>query len=128
MKAENYSRAAILSLGEGVSIEEILSSIRKVLENQGRAKLYPRILKSMLRDIARFEKDTEATVRLKTTGNREKYQKAIEESLKKIGANSGERVIEDETIIGGYSVSIGGKMIDNTHKTKLVNLYRAIIK
>lgn len=128
MKVEDYSKAATELIADGKSVDEVLQNLQTLLKAHGALKQYPAILNQMLHDSEALAKADEAIIRIKSEDDLKRYREALKYAIHDLGGASDEHIIEDNTIIGGYSVSVRGRTIDNTYKRRLTNLYRAIIK
>jgi F0F1-type ATP synthase delta subunit len=128
MRAEFYSKATVKLLEEGNSFDSVLNKLTDLLRKQNKEKLLPSILSHMQKDIEAYEKSREIVVRIKDRHDYAQYQDDIRESLRVLGAQDGdEHIAEDETIVGGYSVTAYDKVVDRTYKKKLLTIYQSVI-
>lgn len=126
MRTKDYITAATELLREGKEDKAVLASLREHLSSRGRAKLYPSILRGIIRALAQAEKRDGVKVIVARESDTEKHAKEIKAHLKEIGAES-HTVEVDDTIIGGFIIRTKDTQIDQSHKHTLLHAYRALI-
>lgn len=117
---KNYLLAAKSLLREGATLPSLLSGLKSTLERHGHEKLYPNLLRSLLRNLEEG-KSSNTTVLVV----------AKEEDVDSFVHNSSldsTRVIVDKSIIGGHILTKEWKRIDDSYKTKLLTWYRRSLK
>ena len=124
----NYIQAVIEMILAGKNPDEVISGLQKTLEVKGHSRLYPSILRGVLR-VLETKKDTAGvTVTVATVPDVEKYKTTINSILEQLDGTIDFSTQVDETLIGGVVVSDGQTVVDKSFKTALLNLYRSITK
>ncbi|MBY0539090.1 F0F1 ATP synthase subunit delta [Patescibacteria group bacterium] len=93
-----------------------------------KAKGHLSLLSQVLRLTARASKKGITTVTVAKKNDTDKYKAGISAALKSLSADTHHVVIEDERMVGGYTVRAKGKLIDNSFRSALVSLYRSIAR
>ncbi len=125
---EQYIHAVLQVLKEGNEPKIALKGLKDTLSKRGHSKLESVVLRGVLRKLEsqKSSKDTVVTV-----ANDElliKQKSAINDAIETLSASDDYDVIVDKTIIGGSIVQTKSHIVDNSYKTKLVDLYRSITK
>lgn len=127
---DHYTQALLQLLetkNTAKEVNAVLEGLKNTLEARGHAKLLPSILRAAERTLPRDSAKKPILVLAKNSAAEIKKYKDEIESLQIAGIDD-PVVVEDSTIIGGYKVKTGELLIDGTHKTKLVHLYRTLAK
>ncbi len=121
MNPEAYAKAMMsLSSKEGQDADSIVKGLVSSLKARGALALLPKVLSAYTNLVAQRSSE-ESTVAVARSTD---AKGAIELS----GAPKDAKVIVDERLIGGYRLEKGGKLIDNTFKAKLLQIYRNATK
>ena len=127
MKLEEvYARALDSSIRGGIKAEDVLPRLVTILKRRGHIKLLPKIARNLERLLEQHTRTKTANVRVAKKTHEEKYKKEIDNARRELGLEKATTVL-DETLIGGYVVEGGSKMIDASYKTALLKLYRTFI-
>ena len=113
----NYAHALLEVIQKGMDSKKAVESLKDMLVRQGRLELLPRIARA-LRRIDEREKAARPRVYI-----------ADEKHAKKAFTESGlaeADVCVDETLIGGWRVEDGERLIDNSFKKHLLSIYSNI--
>ncbi len=122
---ENYTKALIASINEGISPQQALANLQTVLKKNGHEKLYRSILSKALR-LLEGRRSGITTVLVARESDLQKYESAIQNILNEFNVE-GDFVKEvDGTLIGGFQIDTENFRVDKTYKQKLINLYHNI--
>ncbi len=105
--------------------EQVIDGLKKTLAARHHEKLLPAILRGVVRELPRMS-HSGVVLTIKDSAALKENQKAVADLLKKYEVGAEPAVQTDPTIIGGFKLKIADTLIDNTYKTKLLNLYRRI--
>lgn len=125
MRTADYITATISLINEGRDFGEVLTNLKRVLEERGHQKLYRGILHGLLKATERKVKSQKPLVFLARESDLKKLETEIKTQLSKIEASDFESTIDD-TLIGGYVIKHNNKILDNSYKSRLVTLYRSL--
>lgn len=116
------------SLLLGQSPEAALINTKALLSKKGHLRLWPQILKATKRVLEAKLKShiPQVTVAKKGTITEAK----IKSTLALLGAVETESFTEvvDSTLVGGFTARFKGKLVDQSYKRALLNLYQNITK
>ena len=124
---ENYIKAVLDKIEEGVEPERVLSGLQDVLAKKGHTKLYSSILRGVSK-VLETKKSGTALVKVAKEGHYELHKDLIDKTIASLAGNAKPAVEVDDTLIGGFVVEASHKRIDNSYKTKLVSLYRSLTR
>lgn len=105
---------------------KVIAGLKVTLATRG----HERLLSAVLMGVARVLETRStgiATVTVAKSTDTTAHKKAIAEALSTLGANDSE-MVEDDTLIGGFIAEHNHTRIDNSYKSRLVNLYRSLTK
>ncbi len=126
---KHYIKAIVQLILQGRDVDAVLLNLSRVLKEKGHESLHSQILQGVASELAFKRKMTASAVVVASSKEAAIYKDAIEASLKKLDGKFKEAVFTtDETLIGGYIASHNGIQVNNSHKEKLVTLYRSITK
>ncbi len=120
MNPNAYAKAMLSLSKEGHNTDGIVKGLINSLKARGALALLPNVLRAYTNLIARKSSDKPVVAVARSADAKE----AIEQS----GVPSDTEVVVDERLIGGYRLEQGGKLIDNTFKAKLLQIYRNATK
>lgn len=130
MKAQQYAEALYQAVQEQTDegADACIAQLVALVRNRGHERLLPAIV----REYEKLEQVRDSTrgvvVRLVDATDRERHAAAIDADRRELGAtNETEQVVEDNTVVGGYSVEVRGRRIDRTHKRALFDLYSQLV-
>ena len=126
MRTKDYITAVTDLLKEGKDLDTTLASLKSHLGDRGRTKLYPRILRGLLRKSEHEETRKGVKVIVARESDAKKYAAAIETRLAELGVTAYSTEIDD-TLIGGFIVRTKDTQIDQSFKHTLLHAYRALI-
>lgn len=104
-------------VNEDVLVENLIKNLR----SRGREKLLPSIVRE-LKKIRMQERKKEPCVEIAREEDREKVRAGVDE----LGVST-YSVTVNPTLVRGWRVRAQGRLIDNTTKKALIELYRVII-
>ena len=125
MRTKDYSAGTFTLLKEGISPDEVLGGLRKVLESNHHLSLYPKILNALRAALLRDAHKGETRITLAHEADKTKLDEAIAHTSKKLDAQEPFTYTLDASVIGGYRIESNGKSIDHTYKTQLRALYKS---
>ncbi len=123
-----YVTALTSSLISGTAPEEVLLNIKSLLLRKGHLRLWPQILRATKRVLeAKLKSHSPQVTVAKSCVIAESK---IKSALVLIGVAETEAYTEvvDTTLVGGFTACFKGKLIDQSYKRALVNLYLNITK
>lgn len=123
---DNYVNAAVELIEAGTPVDVVLGNMKTVMDRKGHDSLYPSVLRSLLQTLEVRQVSKAPTVHI-SKANCDSL-KQVPALLAELGCNEKEyNTVIDPTLVGGLIVSHNHKMIDQCHKTKLINLYQSIV-
>jgi F0F1-type ATP synthase delta subunit len=126
---KHYIKAIVQLLLSGRDVDAVLLNLSRVLKEKGHESLHAQILQGVTSELAFKRKMTASAVVVASSKDAAIYKESIEAALAKLNGKLEEALFTtDETLIGGYVASHNGIQINNSHKEKLVTLYRSITK
>lgn len=127
MIVQDYSSAIFELLVKQGGDEAVFTSLQTLLKKKGHVKLYPHILKELLK---KFEKNALQTSTKVFVGREKDIQNLESNILKAVATLSPEKNFTthvDTTLIGGFKVVGKDKIIDQSYKKQLLAVYRSLI-
>lgn len=122
-----YVSALIASILAGQPVETALANLRTLLVKRGHARLWSQILKATERELT--VKLARVTPRVTLAKEGSVDAATITGALAVLGtADAQYDVSIDETLVGGFTVRVGDRVIDKSYKRMLINLYEKITK
>ncbi len=122
-----YIQATLQLITSGRDVEVLLRQLQRTLQRKGHLKLYPAILRGVLRALETKKDSLLPIVTLANESDKEKYAEQIRRALTALGANGDFSINTDPSITGGLIASYDNKVLDQSYKKALVGLYRSII-
>lgn len=116
---EAYAQALWQAIKGGKTPKEAVSAVHAMLVRQGRLGLIPRIERALKRLAAR---ESAARPKLFVA-----HQKDAKHALEKSGLDEAD-VYVDETLIGGWRLESADTLVDNTYKSRLLEIYSSVTK
>ncbi len=116
MKPNVYAKAMHLLHLEGKSDSEVVSGTITTLKKRGAVRLLPKVLKAY-KHLADRAQSTSSVLTIARASDK---AAALVES----NAKEGTVVKIDSGIIGGYRLESGSSLVDNSFKTRLLQVYR----
>lgn len=124
---DTYIKAVLQMIDSGIKSEDILSGLKRTLEERGHDRLYVTILSGVLRVLEAGSANT-ATVSVARKDDYDNHKEAIAKTLSSLKVEGEPAIAIDETLIGGYVVESNSTRLDASYKKSLVDLYRTITK
>lgn len=124
---EHYTQAVLQMINEGTAPETILEGLTKAMEQKGHMRLYPSVLRGVLR-ILETQKDADTIVVVARESDVSALSSQIESALTTLGTTEKPATKVDETLVGGVVVQHGNTVLDRSFKTALTKLYRSVTK
>lgn len=121
-----YVHAVMELLEGGSNIETVLGNLRIVMEKRGHAKVLPTVLRAVVRALEQGGAESVATITVAREADATALTADIKAALTALGADGAHTTIVDDTIIGGLIATYNHRQIDQSYRTKLLNLYQAI--
>ena len=126
---KHYIKAIVQLILQGRDVDAVLSNLDRVLSESGHESLKSSVLKGVVTELEARLKTNASSITVATDSAVTSQKDEISQALKKLGGSFDEAVVTiDPTLIGGYIVSHNATQINNSHKEKLVSLYRSITK
>jgi F0F1-type ATP synthase delta subunit len=120
MTPDTYSKAMFELSKAGKSADGIVSGLVKTLKRRGALALLPKVLSSYKRLVERAStQGAQLTVARSAD---------IDGARRASAASDDVRVMVDERIIGGYRYEEGGRLMDHSFKSALLQVYRNATK
>lgn len=116
------SNAYAAILREKGSEQGFIKKLRAFMAHRGHLSLLPEIVRVLERDPMRKG----ARVYLAKHEDGRKHSKDIRESLKLLGEEEAETIIDPDSV-GGYKVLANSNVIDRSYRTALVSLYQKTV-
>ncbi len=124
----HYIQAVIDLIEDGRDPSEIIKGLKKNLQEKGYESILPSVLHGVLKRLSAKSQNDSTTVTVARKSDLEKYSKMIKDALQEMGVDDSYETCVDENIIGGYIVKNKNKVVDNSYKKVLANLYHKITK
>lgn len=122
-----YIKAVLEQLLSGKDGEVVIKNLKVALAKKGHGRLLGAILRGALRQL---EHDVVAKApQIKVAKNNEEIVAKAKATLATLGSDSVliPVVKTDETLVGGYVVTVADKQVDASYKRALLNLYRKVV-
>ena len=126
MRTKDYIGAVTELLNEGHDINHVLPRLAETLARKGHSTLYARILHGVMHELTRQEARATAYVTVGSTEDRDRLAPRIKAALEELMITQEPVTHIDDTLIGGFTITKGDRIIDHSYKTQLVALYRAL--
>jgi F0F1-type ATP synthase delta subunit len=121
----SHAYAAVIREAEENNLSKpFVEKLLKYMKAKGHLSLLSQVVKLS----SRTSKKGRATVTVAKKHDAEKYKSSITAALKSLSADGHHVVVEDEQMVGGFTVRAKGKLIDNSFRSALVSLYRSIAR
>lgn len=127
MKATDYAHALYTLLRRGDDPAEVFRKLDTVLARRGHAKLKRAIVRELHRIVTARASDDTVTAHIARAADEKQYTDTITAEIDRLGATGSPRIVVDDSLIGGYQIATHDRLIDNSHKSKLLQLYRNIV-
>lgn len=126
---KHYIKAIVQLILQGRDVDAVLTDLDRVLVDAGHESLKSSVLKGVVIELEARLKTHASSVIVASASAVSSQEDDIAKALEKLGGSLPEAVVTvDPTIIGGYIASHNAVQINNSHKEKLVGLYRSITK
>jgi F0F1-type ATP synthase delta subunit len=123
---DNYIKAATELIEAGTPVETVLGNIKQVMNRKGHSALYVSVLRGLVQALELDQSSSMPKV-VVADANSAALEK-VRAGLATLGSDAKEyNTVVDPTIVGGLIVSHNHKMLDQSYKTKLRNLYQSIV-
>jgi F0F1-type ATP synthase delta subunit len=93
-----------------------------------RARGHLSLLSEIVRILERERVDSGAVVTVAHDASLKDFSREIKAALLELGEDKKHQTLVDPRAVGGYSVRANSKIIDNTYRTALVELYQSTIR
>ena len=123
---DTYIKAGFELLAAGQPVELVLKNLKQVMNKKGHTSLWTSVLRGLLTRIERENLQSLPTVVV--AKEKDLVVAKINTLLTELGSETREfTTIIDPTVVGGVKVSHNYRLIDQSYKAKLRNLYQAIV-
>ncbi len=116
MKPEVYAKAMFALKESGKNVDDVVNGTVASLKSRGALKLLPKIL-SAYKSLTRKMSSKGAVLTIARPGDESS-------ALKESSAPEGVNIKIDSNLIGGYRLESDGKLVDNSFKSVLLQIYR----
>lgn len=93
-----------------------------------KAKGHLSLLPQVLRVLDRMPNSNEAVVTVKSEEDVRRFKEEMKAFLSENGYTDKPRVVVDPNIVGGFTARAGGKMLDRSFRSALVNIYQQAVR
>jgi F0F1-type ATP synthase delta subunit len=122
-----YITALTSSLLATKDIEGVLKSTEALLKEKGHLRLWPSVLKGVVRALQKYEEDKTPQVTIASESSLDVV--ALKAALKELSLDTEvTRRTVDPTLIGGFIIQHQDKMLDKSYKRALVEIYHQVTK
>jgi F0F1-type ATP synthase delta subunit len=127
MRVSDYSKAVLALAHTGMNVDHAFTQLSSMLKTRGHVRLYPRILRDLEVRATKEAVKSTVVVTLARKSDESLLTEELAHALTLLGATSYELRI-DESITGGFIAEARERRIDQSHKHRLLTLYRSLIK
>lgn len=121
---ESYAQALWQMVEKGVSPEKAVSSLKKVLEREGRAALLPKIGRSFARIAEKEQKKTGMTLYVGKEKDAKGAAQVAGSVMEALNVPTKEFDVKvDDSLIGGWRLEGSGILVDRSFKKQLLEMY-----
>ncbi len=121
----SYAQALWKMVADGMDVRKAVHGLRDNLTTNGRLALLPRILRAFERLAERELRKNAATITIARESDERHAKAAVKSILVEMEiAGKDLKTQVDDTLIGGWRLEARGRLIDNSYKNQLVELYR----
>ncbi len=110
----------------GTPIEDILSAVQRILEKSGRRTLYKKILKQTLAALEQEHKRNTPYIQSATGSTLTEQRAEIESIIRELGGTAAPVEEQDDSLIGGFTVTYNNTIVDQSYKRKLLTVYESL--
>lgn len=125
MNVKHFAKASIALIIEGKNEDLVLANLRKELEKRGETKLYPQVLKEMVRTLEVEARKKRATITIARESDKKRLSKSIDRAITELGSPESNYII-DRTIIGGFIIRTRDSVLDRSYKHQLLSIYHEV--
>jgi len=123
---DTYIKVGFELLVSGQPVELVLKNLKQVMAKKRHASLWLSVLKGLLLLIE--SENLLALPSVVVAKEKDLVTEKINQLLQELSSETKDFTTTiDPTIVGGMKVSHNYRLIDKSHKTKLINLYQAIV-
>jgi len=121
--AQHYARALVDIKGEDVA-----SKLTGVLKEKGHLMLLPSVLSEYKKLKEEADKEDTARIYVNTKDDLEFFKDDIQKASGKLAFDVKEsQIVETPSVVGGFIIEKDGKEIDESYRSKLVELYKSLM-
>lgn len=121
-----YIKAGFELLAAGQSADLVLQNLKAVMDQKGHASLWAGVLRGLVLKIE--QENLKALPNVVVAKEKDLVTAKIEQILQSLGSEKKDfTTTVDPTIVGGMKVTYNYRLVDQSYKTKLRNLYQAIV-
>lgn len=125
MNADLYAHALYDSLKDSPDTEKYIANLVGILKERGHYKLLPEIL-SVYKRIDEQGQSKRSTLYVAKESDGNVFKDTIKQFKEEFNITEEVDVVVDETLVGGYTLRTSDKILDNSYKRSLLDLYRLI--
>ncbi|MBY0309806.1 F0F1 ATP synthase subunit delta [Patescibacteria group bacterium] len=123
---DRYITAILSLLREHHDAVSVIAGVRDVLTKRNHERLFPSIMRGVLRRLEDSVSGAEATVVVASEAELARNKEVIAKLLTSLEAKDEPRVVIDDSLIGGIIVSNNYQRIDTSYKRALASLYERV--
>ena len=123
---KNYITAILTLIAQGSDIQEILTGVRNTMEEKGHMRLYPSVLRGVVRILETKSYTAGVTLTIARESDLTLYAAQIKHALSHFPQTGTHNTHIDPSIIGGFIADNRKTVIDHSFKKALTNLYRSV--
>lgn len=113
---------------DSMSPHKAVSSLKEVLEREGRIALLPRIARAFERIAAKESNTSTMVLTVAREGDERAAKTAAKSVLAQLGADGSDLETQvDDTLIGGWRLEGRSVLIDESYKKRLLDLYARVV-
>lgn len=124
MTKDTYIKSTASLLREGKDPTRVLGGLRSTLARHNHERILRQVLVGVQRTLEADAIQSTPTAIFASKKGEQKYKDTLKKQLSALGVTAEPRVVFDESIVGGYTVTYGDMLIDRSYKHSLLTLYR----
>jgi F0F1-type ATP synthase delta subunit len=124
-----YAQALMRAVENGMTPHAAVKAVKEMLERDGRTALLPRVARAFARLAERQSKKDDIVLTVAREKDERQAKSAAKEILAELNADmDGLKTQVDDSIIGGWRLEGRGMLVDNSYKSKLLDIYHMVTK
>ena len=127
MLVHDYSNALFDLLQKKGEGDNVFASLKSLLHKKGHSKLYPQILKELLKKFNKNTAQSTTRVVVSRASDLTTLESSILSAINTLSAEKKFTTEIDPTLIGGFKIIGHDQVIDQSYKKQLLTIYRSLI-